>query len=83
MIEIKGSKILVTGGEGFLGTALCEKITEHGATPVILRHEEVNLHDLQAIIHFLPATKPDFCIHAAGYNGGIEFNRMYPADILY
>ena len=83
MIEIKGSKILVTGGEGFLGTALCEKITEHGATPVILRHEEVNLHDLQAIIHFLTATKPDFCIHAAGYNGGIEFNRMYPADILY
>jgi GDP-L-fucose synthase len=27
--------------------------------------------------------KPDYCIHAAGYNGGIEFNRMYPADILF
>ena len=83
MIDIKDSKILVTGGEGFLGSALCEKIVEHGATPIVLKHEEVNLHDLQAIIHFLTATKPDFCIHAAGYNGGIEFNRMYPADILY
>ena len=83
MIDIKDSKVLVTGGEGFLGTALCEKIIEHGATPIILRHQEVNLHDLQAVIHFLTATKPDFCIHAAGYNGGIEFNRMYPADILY
>ena len=31
MIDIKDSKILVTGGEGFLGTALCEKIVEHGA----------------------------------------------------
>tara|TARA_R110002110_G_scaffold37253_5_gene123256 strand:- start:15684 stop:16637 length:954 start_codon:yes stop_codon:yes gene_type:complete len=83
MIDIKGSKILVTGGEGFLGTALCEKIVEHEATPIVLKHKEANLHDLQAVIHFLTATKPDFCIHAAGYNGGIEFNRMYPADILY
>ena len=83
MIDINGSKILVTGGEGFLGMALCEKITEHGATPIVLKQKEANLHDLQAVIHFLTATKPDFCIHAAGYNGGIEFNRMYPADILY
>ena len=83
MIEINESKILVTGGEGFLGSALCEKIAEKGASPIILKHREVNLHDLQAIIHFLTSVKPDFCIHAAGYNGGIEFNRMYPADILY
>ena len=83
MIDINGSTIVVTGGEGFLGTALCKKITEKGATPVVLKHKETNLHDLQAVIHFLTAIKPDFCIHAAGYNGGIEFNRMYPADILY
>jgi nucleoside-diphosphate-sugar epimerase len=31
----------------------------------------------------MAACKPDYCIHAAGYNGGIEFNRMYPADIFY
>ena len=83
MIDIKDSKILVTGGEGFLGTALCQKIAARGAKPIVLKHKEANLHDLQAVIHFLTATKPDFCIHAAGYNGGIEFNRMYPADILY
>jgi len=83
MIDIKGSTILVTGGEGFLGTAICKKIAEKGATPLVLKHREVNLHDLQATIHFLTAHKPSFCIHAAGYNGGIEFNRMYPADILY
>ena len=41
------------------------------------------MHDLQAIILFMTSVKPDYCIHAAGYNGGIEFNRMYPADILY
>ena len=83
MIDIKGSTILVTGGEGFLGMAICKKIAEKKATPIVLKHKEVNLHDLQATIHFLTSHKPNFCIHAAGYNGGIEFKRMYPADILY
>ena len=82
-VGIEGSKVLVTGGEGFLGIALCKKIAEKNAIPVVLKHKEVNLHNLNAVIKFLTATKPDFCIHAAGYNGGIEFNRMYPADILY
>jgi GDP-L-fucose synthase len=83
MIDLEGKKVLVTGGEGFLGTAICKKLREKGAEPIILRHSQVNMHDLQAIILFMTSVKPDYCIHAAGYNGGIEFNRMYPADILY
>ena len=68
MTDIKDARVLVTGGEGFLGTALCQKIAAHGASAIVLKHKEVNLHDLQAVIHFLTATEPDFCIHAAGYN---------------
>ena len=56
MIDIKDSKILVTGGEGFLGTALCQNIANKGAVPIVLKHKEVNLHDLQAVIHFLIVT---------------------------
>ena len=83
MIDINGSRVLITGGEGFLGSAIAAKVKEKGGEPIILRHKEVNLHDLNATIQFLTAVQPDFCIHAAGYNGGIEFNRMYPADIFY
>jgi len=83
MIDIKGSKVLVTGGEGFFGRAICEQISQRGAEPIVVKHSEVNLIDLEQITSFLDATRPDYCIHAAGYNGGIEFNRMYPADILY
>lgn len=83
MIDIKDKNVLVTGAEGFLGMAIVDKLMEKGANPIVLRHGEVNLNDLQTLIHFLSAVKPEYCIHAAGYNGGIEFNRMYPADILF
>jgi GDP-L-fucose synthase len=83
MIDIKDKIVLVTGGEGFLGRAIVNNLIEKGAKPIALRHGDVNLNDLQTLIHYLNSVKPDYCIHAAGYNGGIEFNRMYPADILF
>ena len=83
MIKIKNKKILVTGGTGFLGSAICKNIEDKGGIAIPLKSEEVNLLNLESIIQFMAASKPDYCIHAAGYNGGIEFNRMYPADIFY
>jgi len=83
MINLENSKVLVTGGEGFLGSAICTTLKERKAEPIVLRHEEVDLLNLYGLINYLNDTKPDYCIHCAGYNGGIEFNRMYPADILY
>ena len=83
MIDLKDKIVLVTGGEGFFGRAICKAVNSRGGKAVALRHQSVNLCDLDATISALDSLKPDYCIHAAGYNGGIEFNRMYPADILY
>ena len=83
MINLEGQKVLITGGEGFLGKALVNVVESRKAIPIVLKSKEVSLLDLYALIQFLDANKPDYCIHAAGYNGGIEFNRMYPADILF
>jgi len=83
MIKLKNSKVLVTGGEGFLGTAVCKVLRQRGAEPLVLKHSEIDLLNLYNLIGWVHTEKPDFCIHCAGHNGGIEFNRMYPADILY
>lgn len=83
MIDLSGSRVLVTGGNGFFGKAICKAVESRGATAIPFSSEECNILDLYGLIQFMEDTRPDYCIHAAGYNGGIEFNRMYPADILY
>ena len=83
MIDLSEKKVVVTGGEGFLGRAVKSVLFEREPIPIILSHDKVYLLDLDATIKFFVSQNPDYCIHCAGYNGGIEFNRMYPADILY
>ena len=83
MIDLTNKIVVITGGEGFLGRAVSKVIRERGAIPKILRHKEVNLLNLNETIKFFLEAGADYCIHCAGYNGGIEFNHMYAADILY
>ena len=83
MIDLTSKRVLVTGSSGFLGRALCETLKKRGAIVIEASHEKCNLLNLYDVIQYLDVNSPEYCIHAAGYNGGIEFNRMYPADILY
>ena len=83
MIDLTNKIVVVTGGEGFLGRAVCDALARKEAIPVVLSHKQINLLDLGETIRFFLDTSADYCIHCAGYNGGIEFNQMYPADILY
>ncbi len=83
MIDLTSKTVVITGGEGFLGRAVSRVVRDRGAIPSILSHKKVNLLDLNDTIKFFLESSADYCIHCAGYNGGIEFNQMYPADILY
>jgi len=83
MINLDQKTVLITGGTGFLGRALRKALKLENAIPVSVGSEHINLLDLYSFIQYLTELKPDYCIHCAGYNGGIEFNRAYPADILY
>ncbi len=83
MIDLKGKKVILTGGEGFFGSHIYNTLSDRGANVTIVPHSKLNLLILQDVIDFFAAVEPDYCIHCAGYNGGIQFNIAHPAHILY
>lgn len=77
-------KICVTGGAGFLGSFVIEKLRARGArfifVPTIEEYDLVNGDDIQRM---LDNSKPDLIIHLAAQVGGIGANREHPAEFFY
>lgn len=81
MIDLTGKNVAVTGGKGFIGKYVCEALKERGANVhVVPKHL---LDAVYSIGFYLDTQKIDYVMHLAGYNGGIEFNRKYPADVFH
>lgn len=78
---IKGQKILVTGGHGFLGKHLIAKLKV--LKPKLIRIADRDKFDLRKLDDCLKATKGiDVVIHLAAKVGGIGFNREFPAELF-
>ncbi len=76
-----GRNVVVTGGAGFLGSAVVRDLNELGAEVSVVRSAEYDLRDPQACRQALEGA--GFVIHLAANVGGIGYNRDNPAPLVY
>ena len=81
---LKNKRVTVTGGKGFLGRHLIDKLAGYGCRSIeIADLPEYNLTDPGAIRRMYETTRPDVVIHLAAKVGGIGFNQEKPAELFY
>jgi GDP-L-fucose synthase len=77
-------RVVVTGGAGFLGSFVTEKLHQRGAREVFVpKIEDYDFVQLKDIHRMLDEAQPDLIIHLAALAGGIGANRARPAEFYY
>jgi GDP-L-fucose synthase len=77
-------RVMVTGGAGFLGRAVVERVRAAGAEDVFVpRSRDYDLRTAEGIQRALADGRPSVVIHLAAVVGGIGANRENPGRFFY
>lgn len=81
---VDGKRVMLTGGSGFLGTLVRNRLEAAGAAEVFVpRRVDFDLTQRDAVGHAYDAARPDVVIHLAAEVGGIGANRDNPGRFFY
>jgi GDP-L-fucose synthase len=83
MLDSK-TRVLVTGGHGFLGQHLMAALERHGyQNAVTFRSKQYDLTRERDVEKLLAEQKPEAIVHLAAVVGGIGSNREHPGTFYY
>ncbi|MDR7521396.1 MAG: GDP-L-fucose synthase [Armatimonadota bacterium] len=83
MAEWAGRRVVVTGGAGFLGSVLADRLRRAGAAVFVPRRRDYDLTTADAAARLYADARPEVLFHLAAAVGGIGANRANPGRFFY